>query len=194
TATVAAIDLVGATPVIVDVDPITQTMDVGCLETVLTDGYVGLKAVIPVHLFGNPAPIVEITDLARRHGLFVIEDCAQAHGATANGRRVGSFGDFGAFSFYPTKNLGAFGDGGFLTTNNRTFAGRASQMKQYGWRERFVSELAGMNTRLDELQASVLRVKLHSLDEANARRRELAREYDKRLSDTSLVLPFARQV
>jgi dTDP-4-amino-4,6-dideoxygalactose transaminase len=192
-ATVAAIELAGATPVLVDIDPRTCTLDPNRLEGLLTAG-IGprVKAIIPVHLYGHPADLPAITDIAQRHGLFVIEDCAQSHGATLNGRKTGTWGQLSAFSFYPTKNLGALGDGGALATNDPQLAERARLLREYGWRERYVSELPGMNTRLDELQAAVLRVKLRHLDRENARRRELARIYDARLSGTSLELPRAR--
>src|SRR5215510_319450 len=130
-----------------------------------------------------------ICDIARRHDLKVIEDCAQAHGATINEAKVGVFGDAAAFSFYPTKNLGALGDGGAVVTNDTEVAERLRLLREYGWRERYVSDLPGFNSRLDELQAAILRVKLIYLDEENARRREVARGYDQRLASTSLRLP-----
>jgi dTDP-4-amino-4,6-dideoxygalactose transaminase len=131
-------------------------------------------------------------DIARRHDLIVIEDCAQAHGAAVEGRKVGTWGHLAAFSFYPTKNLGALGDGGAVVTNDPQIAERAQLLREYGWRERYKSEVPGMNTRLDELQAAVLRVKLRHLDQENARRREVARTYDAALSATPLVLPRRR--
>jgi dTDP-4-amino-4,6-dideoxygalactose transaminase len=133
-----------------------------------------------------------IADLARRFDLRVIEDCAQAHGAMIEGKRVGTIGDIAAFSFYPTKNLGALGDGGAVVTNDGDLAERARLLREYGWRERYVSEIAGMNSRLDELQAAILRVKLNRLDEENERRRRIARAYEENLSATSLQLPMRR--
>ncbi|HEX8679695.1 MAG TPA: DegT/DnrJ/EryC1/StrS family aminotransferase [Chthoniobacterales bacterium] len=178
-ATVAAIELAGASPLLVDVDPQTLTLSPELLQHA-----VGLhrertiKAVIPVHLYGQPAAMPAIMRIAQTHGLRVIEDCAQAHGAEIEGRRVGTWGDAGAFSFYPTKNLGALGDGGAVVTNDHALAERLRDLRTYGWRERYISEAAGMNTRLDELQAAILRVKLRHLDAENRRRRQIARRYD----------------
>jgi len=189
-ATVAAIDLVGALPLLVDVDPVTYCMDPERLEDALrSDGDRRIRAVIPVHLYGHPAEIIEITRIAAQYGIGVMEDCAQAHGAAVGGRRTGGFGDLGAFSFYPTKNLGALGDGGALVTNDHRLADRARCLKQYGWKERYVSQLPGLNTRLDELQAAVLRVKLPHLDADNARRRQLARRYTAGLASAPATLP-----
>jgi dTDP-4-amino-4,6-dideoxygalactose transaminase len=189
-ATVAAIELAGAAPVLVDIDPRTFTLDPNRLEDALR-AYVGLqpKAVIPVHLYGHPADMPGIVDIARRHELRIIEDCAQAHGATLHGRKAGSWGDMAAFSFYPTKNLGALGDGGALVTNAADLAERTRLLREYGWRQRYVSELPGMNSRLDEVQAAILRVKLRYLEQENGRRRELARVYESHLRSTSLRLP-----
>jgi dTDP-4-amino-4,6-dideoxygalactose transaminase len=191
---VAAIDLAGATPLLVDVDPQTYTMDPARLEEALRrDRGRTIRAVIPVHLYGHPADMPAVMQIARRAGVYVIEDCAQAHGGTLAGGRVGSFGDFGAFSFYPTKNLGALGDGGALVTDDPKLADRAQLLKQYGWRERYVSHLAGMNTRLDEIQAAVLRARLPYLDEANACRRDLARLYNRALAGGRVEPPAARR-
>jgi dTDP-4-amino-4,6-dideoxygalactose transaminase len=193
-ATVAAIELAGATPVLVDIDPATFTLDPNRLEDALKAAGRGprVRAVIPVHLYGHPAGLPAILDVAGRHDAVVIEDCAQSHGAALHGRRTGAWGRLAAFSFYPTKNLGALGDGGALVTDDPGLAERARLLREYGWRERYVSELPGLNTRLDELQAAVLRVKLRALDADNARRRELARLYDARLSATPLGLPRQR--
>jgi dTDP-4-amino-4,6-dideoxygalactose transaminase len=138
--------------------------------------------VIAVHLYGQPCDLDAIQAVCRRHGLFLVEDCAQAHGALLDGRKVGSFGDIASFSFYPTKNLGAFGDGGAVTTNNAALAQRAGQLRQYGWKERYLSDLEGMNSRLDEIQAAMLAVRLTRLDAEIARRREIAATYDNRLA------------
>ena len=192
-ATVAAIELAGATPVLVDIDPTTFTMEPDRLEEAIKkhDGS-RLRAIIPVHLYGNPADMPAIMDIANRYGLYVIEDCAQSHGAAIQGRKAGSWGHLAAFSFYPTKNLGALGDGGAVVTDDPALAERVNLLREYGWRERYISDLAGMNTRLDELQAAILRVKLQYLDEENTRRRALARIYDSLLSGTTLILPQAQ--
>lgn len=161
-ATVAAIELTGATPVLVDIDPQNFNLDPTRLEAAITPR---TRAIIPVHLYGQAADLDPILAIARRYSLRVVEDCAQAVGATYHGRRVGSWGDIAAFSFYPTKNLGAIGDGGMVVTNDAALAERAGLLRQYGWRERYISEIAGWNTRLDELQAAILRVKLRYLEE-----------------------------
>jgi len=148
-----------------------------------------LKAIIPVHLYGNPADMREICKVAAEHSLAIVEDCAQAHGSQLGSRKVGSWGDAGAFSFYPTKNLGGLGDGGLVVTGDDGMAERVRLLRQYGWRERFVSLVSGMNSRLDELQAAVLRVKLEYLDQDNDKRRGIARAYCEILEHTSTVLP-----
>jgi dTDP-4-amino-4,6-dideoxygalactose transaminase len=190
TATAAAVALAGAEVVLVEIDPRTMTMDPGALERRLAGPRdPRFKAVVPVHLYGHPVDLPRIMDIARRHGLAVIEDCAQAHGASIQGRRVGTWGDAAAFSFYPTKNLGAIGDGGAVTTNNARLAEQVRLLRQYGWRQRYVSETPGKNSRLDELQAAILRVKLAQLDAGNQRRQELAAQYFRRLAGTRLILP-----
>ena len=189
-ATVCAIQLCGAIPVLIDIDRATFTMDLNCLEdTLKSHGRDTIKAIVPVHLYGHPVDMGSVMDIARRYNVYVIEDCAQAHGARWQQRKVGSFGHFGAFSFYPTKNMGALGDGGALVTADSGLANKARMLRQYGWRERYVSEMSGMNSRLDELQAAILRVKLRSLDQGNHRRRAIARVYDRSLSKSDLVLP-----
>lgn len=189
-ATVAAIELTGATPVLVDIDPATFTISPADLETALKNCRAGRpRAVIPVHLYGRPADLPAILEIAARYNLYVIEDCAQAHGALFQNRQAGSWGDLATFSFYPTKNLGALGDGGAIVTSNQALAERARQLREYGWRERYISELAGMNSRLDELQAAILRVKLRYLDEENARRQTIAHQYQSLLAHTDLILP-----
>lgn len=177
-ATVAAIELTGATPVLVDIDPKTYTLDPRKLEAAITPH---TKVVVPVHLYGAPADLDPILDIARQRGLKVLEDCAQAHGAKYRGRRVGGWGDVATFSFYPTKNLGAIGDGGFIATNDAALAEHIRLLREYGWSERYVSSISGWNSRLDEMQAAILRVKLRHLDEDNARRRALAEIYDEML-------------
>ena len=178
-ATVAAIELAGATPVLVDIDPVTYTIDPDKIEAAITPR---TKAIIPVHLYGAAANLNPIVDLARRYRLKLIEDCAQAHGARYADHVVGSYGDVACFSFYPTKNLGAIGDGGLVATNDPIIAENLNLLRQYGWRERYVSEIAGWNTRLDELQAAILRVKLRHLNEDNHKRRRLAALYAEQLA------------
>jgi len=185
-ATVAAIEQSGARPVLVDIDPVTYTLDPACLEGAMTSR---TRAIIPVHIYGHPANMKTILEIARRHNLWVIEDCAQAHGAEYQARPVGSWGDIAAFSFYPTKNLGALGDGGIVVTNNAELADRLHLLRQYGWRERYISSIPGFNSRLDELQAAILRVKLRYLDVTNATRRKLATHYNRLLAETPVGLP-----
>jgi dTDP-4-amino-4,6-dideoxygalactose transaminase len=177
-ATVAAIELAGATPLLIDIDPATYTMDPARLAAALGAPPGRIAAIIPVHLYGLAADMTAICDLAQRHGCRVIEDCAQSHGAWLEGRRLGSIGDLAAFSFYPTKNLGAIGDGGAILTNDASLAARVRELREYGWRQRYVSDRVGMNSRLDELQAAILRVKLRHLDADNARRQAIAGAYD----------------
>ncbi len=183
-ATVAAIELAGATPVLVDIDPFTYTIDPDKIEAAISPR---TRAIIPVHLYGAAADLNPIVDLARRYDLKVIEDCAQAHGTRYAGRVVGGYGEVACFSFYPTKNLGAIGDGGCVATNDPVIAENLNLLRQYGWRERYVSEIAGWNTRLDELQAAILRVKLRHLDEDNDRRRALAAIYDEQLAGVATL-------
>jgi dTDP-4-amino-4,6-dideoxygalactose transaminase len=189
-ATVAAIDLTGAEPVLVDIDPATFTMDPNRLEeTLKARGDKRIRAVVPVHLYGHPANMDAILDLARRFGLYVIEDCAQSHGALYQGKKTGSMGHFGAFSFYPTKNLGALGDGGACVCGDAELAEKARLLRQYGWRKRYTSEFRGTNTRLDEIQAAILRIKLRYLDSDNERRRRIAATYRAGLAGTDWILP-----
>jgi dTDP-4-amino-4,6-dideoxygalactose transaminase len=191
-ATVAAIELAGARPLLVDIDPVHFTLDPAALASVLAAPPGRIAAVIPVHLYGQPADLDAILALARRHGVRVIEDCAQSHGAGLGGARTGSFGDLAAFSFYPTKNLGALGDGGMVVTADQALAERVRALREYGWRARYVSDIAGGNSRLDELQAAVLRVKLARLDHDNACRAALAAAYDRGLAGRALGLPARR--
>jgi len=198
-ATVAAIELAGAIPVLVDIDPGTYTMDPDSLESALREmmrrpsSEAGRpRAVIPVHLYGHPANMLAIMEVAQRYDLCVIEDCAQSHGAALDGRKTGTWGHVAAFSFYPTKNLGALGDAGLVVTDDDELAERARVLREYGWKERYVSDMPGMNTRLDELQAAVLRVKLRHLDDANETRRRLAQLYSALLANTDLTPPQTR--
>lgn len=190
-ATVAAIELAGARPILADINPATYTMSPSSLARVLeTDAGRRARAVIPVHLYGNPADMDAIAEMAGRTGQIVIEDCAQAHGASLDGLHLGCFGRAAAFSFYPTKNLGAIGDGGALVTGDLAVADRARALREYGWQERYVSTIrGGLNTRLDELQAAILRVKLAHLDEENERRRALAEIYRGSLVGKGIGLP-----
>ncbi len=187
-ATVAAIELCGATPILVDIDPISFTLDPSRLEPALSPR---TKAIIPVHLYGQSADLEPILALSHARGIWVIEDCAQSHGATYHGQRTGAWGDIACFSFYPTKNLGAIGDGGLVATDNPDLAENARLLREYGWRSRYVSDVAGWNTRLDELQAAILRVKLRTLDADNARRRRLAALYDAMLASAPVTRPVA---
>ena len=194
-ATVAAVEMVGAMPVLVDIDPDHFTMDPADLAATLARPPAGLppiKAVLPVHLYGQAADLDAIGALCRTNGLSLIEDCAQAHGATWHNRKVGTFGDAATFSFYPTKNLGALGDGGAVALPTDDMASRVAALRQYGWRTHYISDDVGMNSRLDELQAAILRVKLAHLDTANARRQAIAAVYDEALSHTRLRPPARR--
>lgn len=187
-ATVAAIDLVGATPILVDVREDTFLIDVDGIEAAVR-ARPSVRAIVAVHLFGHPAPMDAILGLAHRHELIIVEDCAQAHGATFRGRPAGSMGHIAAFSFYPTKNLGALGDGGAVTTSDEGLAEKVRMLRQYGWRVRYISDACGMNSRLDELQAAVLRVRLRHLTAGNARRREIAAMYDEACASSGLIGP-----
>jgi dTDP-4-amino-4,6-dideoxygalactose transaminase len=189
-ATVAAIRLAGATPVLVDIDPQTYTLDAQKLEDAITPA---TKAVLPVHLYGHAADLTAIEPIVRRRGLWLIEDCAQAHGATLDGKPLGAFGDLACFSFYPTKNLGALGDGGAVVGQDPALIERVRLLREYGWTptQRYVSQVEGVNSRLDELQAAVLRVRLRHLDEQNAARRQLAAAYNE-LLPAAITRPVER--
>jgi dTDP-4-amino-4,6-dideoxygalactose transaminase len=189
-ATAAAILAVGATPVLVDIDPIHYTIDAALIQSAVTPH---TKAILAVHLYGQPADMEAIGALARRAGLRVIEDCAQAAGGSDRGRRVGSFGDVACFSFYPTKNLGAIGDGGAVVTGDAELAARIRRLRQYGWDESRKTREVGLNSRLDPLQAAILRVKLPRLDADNARRQAIARRYGDGLAGSPLTLPSVRK-
>ena len=192
-ATVAAIERAGATPVLVDVEPGTYTMAPRELARALETAPSGRPAaILPVHIYGQAADLSALADIARRHGLRLVEDCAQSHGALYRERPTGSFGDVGCFSFYPTKNLGALGDGGMVVTNDPAIATSLRELREYGWRERFVSARAGINSRLDPIQAAILRVKLGTLKADNGRRQTIAERYDAGLAGLPLVLPSRR--
>jgi len=185
-ATWLAVMFAGATPVPVEPDEITYNIDPAKIEAAITPH---TRAIMPVHLYGQPADMDPILAVAKRHGCKVIEDAAQAHGARYKGRRVGSLGDAAAFSFYPGKNLGALGDGGAVVTNDTQLAVRIRSLRNYGGEEKYRHNEPGLNSRLDELQAAFLRVKLKHLDAWNVRRGDLAAEYKQRLNLAGLVLP-----
>jgi len=194
-ATVEAIALVGATPVFVDIDPETYTMDWRQFESVLTSN---TSAIIPVHLYGHPVEMQPVLEFAHKHGLYVIEDASQAHGATYEGQRVGSFGDIGCFSLYYSKNLGAYGEAGICVTNNSGLAESLRMLRDHGSRIRYEHEMLGVNARLDELQAAILRVKMPYLEQWNAARQAHARAYTEYLQGVveavSTVRPWATHV
>lgn len=187
--TIAAIEGAGARPVLVDPDPTTYILNPGLLEEALTER---TAAVVPVHLYGQCADMEEIVATARRHGLKVVEDAAQAHGAEYRGRRAGTLADAAAFSFYPTKNLGAMGDAGAVVTDDPDVAETARRLREYGERTRYESILHGRNSRLDTVQAAVLSAKLPHLDRWNSRRREVAALYAEALADIAVTLPVER--
>ena len=189
-ATAAAIQQIGAEPVFVEIDAVSMTMSPAALAETLAKRH-PIKAVLPVHLYGRPAAMPEIVKVARAHDAKVIEDCAQAHGAKIGDQLVGTWGDAAAFSFYPTKNLGALGDGGAVFTSDAVVADRVRSLRQYGWKQRYVSNEPGRNSRLDELQAAILRVKLPSLDADNAVRTSHAQRYLQRLAGGPWQLPPA---
>lgn len=181
--TVCAVERAGATPVLVEINPDTYTMDPDAARAAVT---ARTKALLPVHLYGHPADMDALTALAARHSLLLLEDCAQAHGARWHGQTVGTFGQMAAFSFYPTKNLGAYGDGGAVITNDAQLAERLRLLRNYGQSVRYHNVTRGVNSRLDEVQAAILRVKLAHLDAHNAQRRSLAAVYDRSLDGVTL--------
>lgn len=186
-ATVLAVSNNSAKPVLVDIDPLTHSIDVGKIEAVITPN---TKAIIPVHLYGNPADMDKILSIAKKHKLLVIEDAAQAHGATYRGKKAGTMGDLGCFSFYPSKNLGAYGDGGAITTNNDKLAEKLRLLKNYGQPKKYFSKIKGFNSRLDSIQAAILRVKLKKLDENNKERRKNALLYKELLKNIDIKIPL----
>jgi dTDP-4-amino-4,6-dideoxygalactose transaminase len=194
-ATVAAIYYTGATPVFVDIDPRTFTIDVKAIEAAITDK---TKAILPVHLYGQPADMDPILDIAKRHGLVVIEDAAQAHGAEYKGKRVGSIGDMGCFSFYPGKNLGAYGEGGMVVTSNPEYTRTIRMLRDWGAEQKYQHVLKGYNFRLEGIQGAVLRVKLRHLEAWTEARRAAAAHYNELMSDSGVAtpeaMPYARHV
>ncbi|MCW3797510.1 DegT/DnrJ/EryC1/StrS family aminotransferase [Sphingomonas sp. BN140010] len=186
-ATVLAVSMVGATPVLVEPDARTHNLDPGRVEAALTPR---TKVILPTHLYGQPADLDPLLELARRYGLRLLEDAAQAHGARYKGRRVGAHGDAVAWSFYPSKNLGALGDAGAVTTDDPVLAERIRTLGNYGSHRRYVNEVRGVNSRLDPVQAAVLTVKLRHLNEWNGRRAVIAGHYRTALAASGLELPF----
>ena len=184
-ATSEAIGLVGATPVFVDIDKDTYNIDPKAIEDAITPK---TKAIIPVHLYGQPADMDAIMDIAKRHNLYVIEDACQAIGALYKGKMVGSIGDVGCFSFYPTKNLGAMGDGGLLTTNSEAIKDRVIALRNHGGAVRYYHDEIGVNSRLDEVQAAILRIKLKHINEWNKKRRENAQRYNELFANYSDIV------
>lgn len=200
--TISAISLAGATPVFVDIDPRNYGMDPIFLRDTLIKEKKRLgkrlKAIIPVHIYGQSVDMDPILDVAREFGITVIEDACQAHGAEYKGRKVGSIGDYGAFSFYPSKNLGGYGDGGIILTNDTEKAQRLKMLRNYGQEKRYYHKLKGFNSRLDEIQAAILAVKIKYLDKWNNRRREIADFYTKYINNPMVSKPiemgYARHV
>jgi dTDP-4-amino-4,6-dideoxygalactose transaminase len=194
-ATVAAIVYTGATPVFVDIDPVSYTIDVTKIEQAITPK---TKVILPVHLYGQPADMNPIMEIARRHGLTVIEDAAQAHRAEYKGQRVGSIGDIGCFSFYPGKNLGAYGEGGAVVTNNPEYAKTMRMLRDWGQESKYHHVLKGYNYRMDGVQGAILRVKLRYLDQWTEARRTHAAAYDQLLADSGIstptVMPYSYHV
>jgi dTDP-4-amino-4,6-dideoxygalactose transaminase len=186
-ATANTISHCGAQPVFVDIDPRTYNLDPAAVEVVITPRTKGLVA---VHLYGQPCDMGPLMAVAKRHGLFVIEDAAQAIGATYQGQRVGSFGDAGCLSFFPSKNLGAYGDGGMVVTNNAALADKVEVLRRQGGKKKYYHEVLGFNSRLDTLQAAILNVKLTYLESWNQRRREAAHRYNQFLSNLPLTTPY----
>lgn len=194
-ATVAAVEMVGATPLLLDIDPDTYTMDPDELLSVLDHPPPGLppiRAVIPVHIYGQAVDLAPMLEACAARGIPLIEDCAQCHGATLGGAKLGTLGTAAAFSLYPTKNLGALGDGGVLATRDAALAERIAAIRQYGWKERYISSMVGVNSRLDEVQAAILRVKLTALDAGNARRQAIGAAYDAALAGGPIAPPARR--
>ena len=185
-ATIAGIVHAGATPIMVDIDPTTWTMDPNAVEAAIGPH---TRVILPVHIYGHPANMTDLLKLAHRHNLIMIEDCAQAPGATWCGTRVGALSDAGTFSFYPTKNLGAIGDGGAVVLNDDAPAKAARAFREYGWNNERISYLPGFNSRLDELQAAILSIKLPDLDADNARRQAIAQRYNTAFADLPIRCP-----
>ena len=191
-ATVAAIERTGATPILVDIAPDTYNMDVVCLENAIKAYSDESAAIVPVHLYGHPADMESIMRIADDYGLFVVEDCAQAHGASILNKKVGTWGHLSAFSFYPTKNLGALGDAGAVASNDLHLIEKVRHLQEYGWTKRYISEMPGINSRMDPIQAAVLRIKLTRLDEENKKRNISAEIYNDAFSILNIQLPYVK--
>lgn len=183
----STISFTGARPILVDCDPKTYNIDLRGVEKVITKK---TRAIMPVHLYGQPADMDSIMKIAKKYNLFIVEDACQAHGATFKGKRVASFGDFAAFSFYPGKNLGAYGDSGALVTNQKPLADKVRMMRNYGQKEKYHHLSLAWNRRLDTIQAAILRVKLKYLDKWNEKRRKHANLYSKLLENLPITVPF----
>jgi dTDP-4-amino-4,6-dideoxygalactose transaminase len=188
--TVDAISRNGAKPIFVDIDPETFTVDPVKIEAKISNK---TRAIIPVHIYGHPANMSPLLEIAKEHNISVIEDACQAHGSTYCNRQAGSMGDIGCFSFYPTKNLGAYGDAGMITTSNKDLAEKLVKLRNYGQSSRYSHDFVGINSRLDEIQAAILRVKLPKLNEWNERRRKIAKIYNDLLSNTGVKTPIERE-
>lgn len=189
-ATAGTVMSVGAKPVIVDVDPQSYQIDVSKIEAAITPK---TKAIIPVHLYGHPAEMNPILEIARKHGLKVVEDNAQGYGAEYLGKKTGAMGEAGCLSFFPTKNLGAYGDGGMVVTNDDTLAEQMRMLRAHGWKKKYYSEMVGYNSRLDAMQAAILQAKFPHLDEWNEKRRELSKRYNDYLAPLGIVTPVERE-
>ncbi|OGW37910.1 MAG: erythromycin biosynthesis sensory transduction protein eryC1 [Nitrospirae bacterium GWD2_57_9] len=185
-ATAEAISYVGAVPVFVDIDPVSFNMDIRQVEAAITKK---TRAIIPVHLYGQPVNMEPLMQIAKKHGLRVVEDCAQSFGAVTNGKKTGAIGDIGCFSFFPSKNLGCYGDGGMVITDDSKLAEQMLSLRNHGSRVRYYHDEIGFNSRLDEMQAAILRVKFKHIDEYNAKRRNNALAYNSHLSAPGIQTP-----
>ena len=188
--TVAAIRATGAKPVFVDVQRDTYLMDINQVGERITSK---TRCLLPVHLYGHPVEMKTLIDIGKRNNLYIVEDCAQSHGAEYENRKTGTFGDLGAYSFYPTKPLGAYGDGGMVITDNQNLARKLKMLRMYGMKDRYYSEFDGYNSRLDEVQAAILLVKLSILDEQIKHRRSIAKRYSDGLKGLDIVLPVVKE-
>lgn len=178
--TISAISMTGATPVFVDIDPNTYVMDVDLVEAKITEK---TKAIVPVHLYGQMADMDPLVEICKKHKIMLLEDCAQSTGATYKGKAAGTIGDYGSFSYYPSKNLGAFGDGGAVSTNSRENFDKLVMLRNYGQSKRYYHDIVGINSRLDEMQAAILSAQIPFVEEWNERRREIADRYNRGLAD-----------
>jgi dTDP-4-amino-4,6-dideoxygalactose transaminase len=186
-ATVAGIEQAGCTPVFADIDPVSRCIDPQSIEEIIVPK---TRAIMPVHIYGQPAAMHKILEIGKANQLEVIEDCSQAHGAEINGQKVGTFANLSAFSCYPTKNLGGTGDGGVILCRSLELANKIKSLRQYGWNEHRESTITGFNSRLDEMQAAILRVKLRHLSDDNEKRRLIAQRYNHAFQDLPITLPY----